>query len=179
MSKIGRKPIRFTTAQVEIKGNQVAISGPMGKESLDFPPCLELKKSDKTLVFGAFENTRENRALWGLNRALLANKILGVEKGFKREMKIEGLGFKAQASGNKIVFTLGYSHKVDFLLPAGVKVEIDKTGQALTFTSIDKFLLGNTCDSIRSLRPPEPYKGTGIMFLNEKIHRKAGKTKSA
>jgi large subunit ribosomal protein L6 len=109
----------------------------------------------------------------------LAIKIKGVENGFEQGMKIVGLGFKAQLSGKKLIFTLGYTHKIDFDLPEGISVEVDKTGQILTFKSHDKFLLGDVCDRVRSFRKPEPYKGTGVMKNNEVIARKAGKTKVA
>jgi large subunit ribosomal protein L6 len=94
-------------------------------------------------------------------------------------MKIVGLGFKGQLAGKKLTFTLGYTHKIDLDLPEGVSVEIDKTGQLLTFKSHDKFVLGNVCDKVRSFREPEPYKGTGVMRIDEVITRKAGKTKAS
>ena len=94
-------------------------------------------------------------------------------------MVIVGLGYKAIQSGTKLTFTLGYTHKIEFDVPAAVTVEVDKTGQLLTLKSADKFELGNVADKIRSFRPPEPYKGTGVMYQGEKIHRKAGKTKSS
>jgi large subunit ribosomal protein L6 len=110
---------------------------------------------------------------------LLANKVKGVETGFEKKVRIIGLGYKAQLAGKKLNFSLGYSHKIEFPLPEGVEVNVDKTGQQLVFKAADKLLLGNVCDSIRSLRPPEPYKGTGILVGDEVIIRKAGKAKAA
>ena len=109
----------------------------------------------------------------------MANKIWGADQGFEKQLRITGLGFKALAVSGKIQFSLGYSHKIDFLLPQGVTVEIDKTGQNLLFKSVDKELLGLVCSRVRALRPPEPYKGTGIQYAQEVILRKAGKAKAA
>ncbi len=117
--------------------------------------------------------------LWGLHRALLANKVKGVDTGFEKKVKIVGLGYKAQPSGKKLTFSLGYSHKVYYQLPEGVDVVVDKTGQNLVFKAADKFLLGNACDAVRALRFPEPYKGTGIIREGDVIIRKAGKAKAA
>ena len=131
---------------------------------------------DNTLAISIKKDTRSVRALWGLHRALLANKIKGVEVGFEQKVKIVGLGYKAQLSGKKMVLSLGYSHKIDYVLPDGVTLNVDKTGQQLVFKSHDKWLLGKVCDDVRSFRTPEPYKGTGIMLADEIIIRKAGKT---
>ena len=97
---------------------------------------------------------------------------------FTKQMQINGLGFKAALAGNKVVFTIGYTHKIDLMLPKEVTLEIDKTGQLLTFKSPDRRMLGEICDKVRSFRPPEPYKGTGIKYTTEVIVRKAGKTKA-
>jgi large subunit ribosomal protein L6 len=114
-----------------------------------------------------------------MHRALLANKVKGAETGFEKKIKIVGLGYKAQLAGKKLTFSLGYSHKIDYELPEGVDVKLDKTGQNLVFSSSNKLLLGDVCSHIRKLRPPEPYKGTGIIVGDEVIIRKAGKTKAA
>jgi large subunit ribosomal protein L6 len=179
MSKIGRKPIPLSKVKVEVKNNKVSIVGAKAKFEHELPSCLSLKIDDKFCKLELAEDTRKNRILWGMNRAILANKIKGVEEGFEKKLQIVGLGFKAQLAGKKMILTLGYTHKIDYELPASVSVEIDKTGQQLTFKSADKFVLGNVCDTIRSFRPPEPYKGTGIIRDGEIIIRKAGKTKSA
>ena len=183
MSKIGRKPIPFSSAKITIEGNKVLISGPKVKFEHELPKGLVAKIVDNTLVLSIdsglnspVDGEKELRAQWGLHRALLANEIQGVEKGFEQKVNIVGLGYKAQLSGKKMVFSLGYSHKIDFILPGGVTVEIDKPGQKLLFKSHDKMLLGNVCDTVRSFRTPEPYKGTGIMRDDERIIRKAGKT---
>jgi large subunit ribosomal protein L6 len=178
MSKIGRKPIPVTSAKVQIEGNLVTISGTKGTFKHELPFGVTLKHEGKELLVGVEHDTRRNRMVWGLHRALLANKIKGVETGFEQKLIIVGLGFKAQLAGRKITLTLGYTHKIDYELPDEVTLEIDKSGQQLMFRSADKFILGNVCDAIRSFRPPEPYKGTGIMRAGETIIRKAGKTKA-
>lgn len=178
MSKIGRKPIPFKTAKVEINGNVIKIDGGKSKFVHELPAGLVAKVDGKSLVLSAEENTRDARMVWGLHRALLANKVKGVETGFEQKVTIVGLGFKAQAAGKKMTFTLGYTHKIDYDLPDEVTVDIDKTGQNLVFKSADRFILGNVCDAVRSFRPPEPYKGKGVIVEGETIIRKAGKTKS-
>lgn len=176
MSKIGRKPIPFSSAKIEVQGNKVLISGSKAKFEHELSPEVEVKVEDKTLVVSLKKETKKARAQWGLHRALLANKIKGAETGFEQGIKIVGLGYKAQLSGKKMTFSLGYSHKIEYTLPEGVTVDIDKSGQQLLFKSHDKNLLGNVCDKVRSFRTPEPYKGTGIMRVEERIVRKAGKT---
>jgi large subunit ribosomal protein L6 len=179
MSKIGRKAIPFSSAKIEIKGNTVLINGPKAKFTHELPDIISATIEDGMLQLSIQNDTRENRMLWGMHRALLANKIKGAETGFEKKIKIVGLGYKAQLSGKKLVFSLGYSHKIDYELPEGVEVKVDKTGQNLVFSSSNKLLLGDVCSYIRKLRPPEPYKGTGIIVGNEVIIRKAGKTKAA
>ena len=179
MSKIGRKPIPFGTAKIEIKDNVVNISGSKVNFIHELPAGISAVIQGKFLSLTTQEKTRELGVLWGLHRALLANKVKGAETGFEQKIVIVGLGYKAQLVGKKMTLTLGYTHKIDYDLPDEVTVDIDKTGQNLVFKSADKFLLGRVCDTMRSFRPPEPYKGTGIMKAGEVIIRKAGKTKSS
>ena len=179
MSKIGRKPIPVTSAKVEINGKKIKLSGAKGNLEHEIPAGITITQEDNNLLVGVEQLTRENKMMWGLHRALLANKVKGVETGFTLGIKIVGLGYKAQAAGQQMTFTLGYSHKVEYALPTGVLVEIDRTGQNLILSSIDKWLLGKAGDEIRKLRLPEPYKGTGIIREHDVVIRKAGKTKSA
>jgi large subunit ribosomal protein L6 len=184
MSKIGRKPIDIGAVQVEVKGQDVHYKGKKNSGIFNTPselvPSIE---NNKLLLKLAKKETnlslRELNRVWGLARALLANSVKGADVPFEKEVVINGLGFKAALTGQKIVFTLGFSHKIDFELPKEVTLEIDKTGQKLLFKSADRFMLGDVCSKIRALRPPEPYKGTGIRVANEVIARKAGKTKAA
>ena len=179
MSKIGKKAIALTGAKVQIQGNRVTISGDKASFTHELPVGLTAKVDGKNLFVTSEKKDRRARMLWGLHRALVANYVKGVETGFEQKITIVGLGFKAQQTGKKLTFTLGYTHKIDLELHPEVTVEIDKTGQLLTLRSANKFVLGNVVDAIRSFRPPEPYKGTGIIKEGEVIVRKAGKTKAA
>lgn len=179
MSKVGKKPILCTSAKLELNGKKISITGPNGKFAHELPEELKAKFDGKVLQLEMVENTRKSRMLMGLNRALLANKVKGVETGFEQKVTIVGLGFKAQVTGSKVVLSLGYTNKIEYTLPSEVTLEVDKSGQQMLFKSSDKFMLGNVCDAIRSFRPPEPYKGTGIIRAGEVIIRKAGKTKSS
>ena len=184
MSKIGRKPIVIGDVQVEVKGNEVHYNGKKDSGVYTLPDYLTAVIQDKQLLLEPTKNGRKVSrgqlySQWGLHRALLTNKLMGAANEFEKKIEINGLGFKAAAAGSKMTFTLGYSHKIDFELPQGVTVEIDKTGQKLTFKSPNKELVGHVCSVVRSLRAPEPYKGTGIKLATEVIARKAGKTKAA
>ncbi len=183
MSKIGRKAINISDVKVEIKGNEIHYKGSKDSGVYYFPDFLEVKTTDNELTILPRENSknklkpRDLNREWGLHRALLANAISGARVEFEKLVEITGLGYKAAKSGEKLVFTLGYSHKIDFPLPKGVLVDIDRLGQKLTIKSSNKELLGKVCDKICALRRPEPYKGTGIKLSTEQIIRKAGKTK--
>ena len=179
MSKIGRKPIPFSSAKIDIKDKMVSINGPKAKFTHELPEQVDIAVIDNTLALSVKEDIRVNRILWGMHRAILANKVQGAETGFEKKIKIVGLGYKAKLAGKKLNFSLGYSHKIDFDLPEGVEVQVDKSGQNLVVKSSDKVILGDVCSHIRSLRPPEPYKGTGIIVEGEVVIRKAGKTKAA
>jgi large subunit ribosomal protein L6 len=179
MSKIGRKPIALGAVQIEIKGNQIHYKGKKASGVYELPKSLNVVVEGAMLKLVAAQNETRINEVWGLHRALLANKLRGSEEGFERQLRIVGLGFKATITGKKMQLSLGYSHKIDYELPSEVTVEIDKSGQLLTFRSSDKNLLGDVCDQVRSYRPPEPYKGTGIQYANEVLIRKAGKAKSA
>lgn len=182
MSKIGRKPIDSGAAKVEIKGQEIHYSGKKSSGVFILPEGITARLDGKLLFITpdtSNASIRDINRVWGLNRALLANKIKGCQAEFESVIQINGLGYKAALAGNKIVFSLGFSHKIDFLLPSNVSLEVDKTGQKLVFRSPDKELMGLVCSKVRALRPPEPYKGTGIKFEKEVIKRKAGKTKAA
>src|SRR5580692_10106170 len=157
MSKIGRQPIPLSSVKIEIVGNTINIQGSKDKFVHQLPDGIDATIDGKFLKLSIKENTRENRMFWGLHRALLMNKIKGVEQGFEKKITIVGLGYKAALAGRKITFTLGYTNKIDYELPQGVNVEIDKTGQLLVVKAADKFVLGNVCDTIRSFRLVEPY----------------------
>lgn len=179
MSKIGRKPIELGGTQVSLVANEVHYKGKKSSGVHILPIGLVAEVGEKEILVKPTKVNSDTNRIWGLHRALLANKIKGADIGFEKQLRIVGLGFKGMLSGSKLQMSLGFSHKIDYVLPAAVTVVIDKTGQILTFHSFDKELLGQVCSDIRALRPPEPYKGTGIAYSTEVILRKAGKTKSS
>jgi large subunit ribosomal protein L6 len=178
MSKIGRRPIKLEDVKVQVNGQEVQYAGKNSSGVHLVPDELAITLENGELGVTPRVMNRVSKCLWGLHRALLANKIQGAAKLFERQVQIIGLGFKAIPKGTTIEFSLGFSHKIDFPLPAGVTLEVDKTGQLLTFKSADKELLGQTCGQLRFLRPVEPYKGTGIRVTTDVVIRKTGKTKA-
>ncbi len=178
MSKIGRKPIPVGGATVEIKGQEVHYKGKKATGVHVIHDLLKAELKDKEVWITPVKVTSDTNRLWGLHRAFINNKIIGSDIGWKKQLQINGLGYKAIPQGSKLQFSLGYSHKIDFDVPSDVKVVVDKTGQLLTFESHDKDLLGQVCSLVRALRKPEPYKGTGIKYVDEVIRRKAGKAKA-
>ena len=172
-------PINIGDAKVEIKGREISFKGKHSEGVHQLPLFLKASLEDKILKIDMPNFKSSRKKDWGLHRALLSNKISGSNVPFQKKVQITGLGYKVQLTGNQMTFSLGFSHKIDLALPKNVTLEVDKTGQKLTFSSPDKDLLGHTCDSVRSLRPTEPYKGTGIKLEGEIIIRKAGKTKSS
>jgi len=180
MSKIGRQPIKITSAKVQVNGAMVQIDGPNAKFEHELPKELSAEVHENLLKISPTDDAgKKINMIWGLHRALIANKIKGAESGFEKKITIVGLGYKAVLQGQKVVFNLGYTHKIEMDLPGNVQIVIDRSGQNLVVKSTDKFALGNVCDRIRSFRPPEPYKGTGIIRENDVVVRKAGKAKAA
>lgn len=179
MSKIGRRPIQVGDVQIEVAGSEIRYKGKKASGVHELPGSLKAEFADKLLKLVPVDKKANVNLEWGMHRALLANKIKGADQPFERQLRIVGLGYKAVISGNKMQMSLGFSHKVDVAIPAGVTVEADKTGQLLTFKSTDRALLGHICSYVRDLKPPEPYKGTGIQYTDEIIKRKAGKAKAA
>lgn len=178
MSKVGRRPIALDGAQVTVQDSKVHYKGKLSSGVHELPEFLKATVADNALLIEMQSEDRDHKKFWGLHRSLLANAILGSMKEFERNLEINGLGFKAEVSGKKVTFTLGYTHKIFMTLPEIVSLTVDKTGQKLSFKSTDKAVLGQVCATVRSYRKPEPYKGTGIKYSDEVIFRKAGKTKS-
>lgn len=179
MSRIGLKPIPLPDkVKVAAVGNLVNVEGPKGKLTVKIPATITLKIDGKNVVVQRPNESREARSLHGLSRTLVANAVEGVTKGFERVLEISGVGFRADLQGSIINFTLGYSHPINFPLPAGVTAEIEKQTK-ITLRGADKHSLGLTAAAIRKLRKPEPYKGKGIKYLEETIRRKVGKTGAA
>jgi large subunit ribosomal protein L6 len=173
MSRIGRKPISVPAGvKVEISAGAVEVEGPKGKLSVPLPPGIRFEQKDSTLV--ALRQNDEQRALHGLARALVANAVHGVTQGFKKELDIVGVGYRAEVKGKTVVFSLGYSHPIAFPIPEGIQVSVDKQTH-LIVTGADKRLVGQVAADIRGLRPPDPYKQKGIRMTGERLKKKAGK----
>jgi large subunit ribosomal protein L6 len=177
MSRIGKNPINIADGvDVKIQKTHIAVKGSKGLLEWDFPPTMKVSMQDKALVVERSSDSKEDRALHGTTRSIIANMVAGVSDGYKRVLQIVGVGYRAQVQGNKINFTIGYSHPVEFLLPEGISAEIDKKQVTLTLTGIDKQLMGQTAANIKAIRPPDAYKGKGIRYEGEFIKLKAGKT---
>jgi large subunit ribosomal protein L6 len=176
MSRIGNKPIPLPKG-VEVKkdGGGVVVKGPKGSLTTAVVPGIDVKVENNTVSFSRNDNEGRSRAAHGLMRALVANNVVGVTQGFKKELDIVGVGYRAEVKGKEVVFQLGYSHPVRFPIPKGIDIAVDgKTGH-IVVTGIDKQQVGQTAAEIRSLREPDPYKGKGIKYSDEVIRRKAGK----
>jgi len=174
MSRIGKQPITIPEkVDVKIDGTTLRVKGPQGELTWIIPPAVTVEQKDKKINVLLSGN---DRASFGMARARIANLVNGVVSGFTKDLEIHGLGFKAALQGQKLVLNLGYSHPVEYALPAGVKAIIDKKATKITISGIDKDAVGETAAQIRSLRKPEPYKGKGIRYAGERVHRKAGKT---
>lgn len=176
MSRIGNKPISLPKGvKLEIDGSTVKVTGPKGSLEREIRPEIEVvQEKDDYLIKGKDESKRTN-AFRGMTRSLINNMVLGVESGFKRKLIIEGVGYRAEASGSTLTLNVGYSNPVQFPLPDGVKASVEKNTE-VTLESIDKELLGLTAAKIRQVRKPEPYKGKGIRYEDEHIVRKVGKS---
>jgi large subunit ribosomal protein L6 len=176
MSRIGKKEITLPQG-VEVKkdGNAVVVKGPKGSLTTPIVTGISVNIENNVVKFERKDDEGKTRAFHGLMRALVANNVRGVSEGFKRELDIVGVGYRAEVKGREVVFQLGYSHPVRFPIPQGIDIAVDaKTGH-ITITGIDKQQVGQTAAEIRSLREPDPYKGKGIKYSDEVIRRKAGK----
>lgn len=178
MSKIGRKPIDIKGMQVAVDGQKVTYKGKLASGTYALPEGITVRIEDDRLLVGCDISSRDGNRIWGLHRALLSNTLIGASQGFEGKLKIVGLGYKGILKGKSLELSLGFSHKINYDIPEGATIVTDKTGQNLTVKSHDKQLVGEVCSYIRALRPPEPYKGTGVRLADEVILRKAGKTKA-
>lgn len=176
MSKIGRKPINIQDLTVTVDGQNVSYKGPKKSGTYVLPECLKATvENNKIILSLANSKDTKSKNFWGLHRALLANALQGAREEFAVNITIVGLGYKGELKGDEIIFSLGYSHKINFPIPKEASVVIDKTGQNITVKSTSKFLAGDIAQKICALRRPEPYKGTGIRLANQEIFRKVGK----
>lgn len=177
MSRVGKKPIPLPKGVKITVGDQLMVEGPKGKQSVPIPPGITIRQEN-----GVVEIQRDGddkAAAHGLTRALAANAINGVAAGFTKELAIFGVGYKAEVKGRIAVFNLGYSHPIEYYLPDGIDLKVDKPANNLTpliLTGADRQVLGQVAANIRALRPPDPYKNKGIRYVGEYLRKKAGKT---
>ncbi len=177
MSRIGRLPIAIPQGvAVHIgEGNEVKVKGPKGELTRAFPPEMTIQLRDGHLVVSRPSDERRLKALHGLTRALLANMVQGVVAGYRRELQVEGVGYRAELQGKNLVLNVGYSHSVTIEPPAGISFDVDKAGRIIGVSGVDKELVGEMAARIRRVRPPEPYMGKGIRYVGERVRMKAGK----
>ena len=176
MSRIGKKPITIPKGvTVKVVDNAVEVKGPKGQLRQAHPAGISFEVADGTLVAKRASEEPQFRKFHGLSRSLIANAVLGVTEGFKRELDIVGVGYRAEVKGKQVIFALGYSHAVVFDIPNGIDVAIDKQTH-ITVTGIDRQAVGQVAANIRRLRKPDPYKQKGVRYTGEHLKKKAGKT---
>jgi large subunit ribosomal protein L6 len=177
MSRIGKQPVSIPGGvDIKINGSEVSVKGPKGQLQWRVPQSVTVAVKDGKIYFQRQDDSKPKKALHGLARSIVANMVAGVVNGFKRELELHGVGYRAQVQGNKLVFSLGYSHPVEYELPAGIKAEVDKKQTQISLTGIDKQLVGQTAANLKELRLPDAYKGKGVRYADERIKLKAGKT---
>lgn len=175
MSRVGKKPIQIPEkTEVVYKDRLIIVKGPKGSLETNIHPSVEIKIDGKEISVVIVSDDRNADAFHGMTRALISNMIEGVTAGFVRILEVNGIGYRVEVKGTTLVLSVGYSKPVEFILPQGITAEVEKN--QIKLSGIDKQQLGQTASEIRRIRPPEPYKGKGIKYLEETIQRKAGKT---
>ena len=176
MSRLGKLPIELGDGtQAKIEDGFIVVKGAKGELKTKLHNLVKVEVGDKEVKVSVDKTANKNeRALWGLYRSLIMNMVIGVQDGFEKKLEINGVGFKAAASGKKLTLNVGFSHPIEYDLPEGINAAIE--GNVITISGIDKQLVGETAAQIRKVRKPEPYKGKGIKYIDEVIIRKAGKT---
>jgi len=175
MSRIGKKPISVPDkVKVDIKPDTVVVTGPKGTVTNLIPPGIKWQQKDKQLVAVRQDDSGPQRAYHGLARALVANAVRGVTEGFSRELEIVGVGYRAEQKKSSVVFTLGFSHPIEYPIPPGISITVDKQTR-LVVTGVDRQQVGQIAANIRSLKKPDPYKNKGIRYVGEVLKKKAGK----
>ncbi|MGD0266228.1 MAG: 50S ribosomal protein L6 [Candidatus Methylomirabilota bacterium] len=176
MSRIGKLPIAIPDkVNVEVHDHTVTVKGPKGTLTMTAHPVIDVQVKDRQVICGRPSDEKFHKALHGLTRSLIANMVEGVTKGFERKLELVGVGYRASMLGQNVNMSLGYSHPIVFPVPPGIKIEVKDQTQ-LTVSGLDKQLVGAVAAKLRSFRPPEPYKGKGVKYAEERIRRKAGKT---
>lgn len=177
MSRIGRLPISVPRGvDIEIRGTSVKVKGPKGQLAHTFPSTMKITLDGETVTVQRPSDEGEHRALHGMTRAIINNMVVGVSSGFEKALQIEGVGYRSELEGNDLVLYIGYSHPVKISPPEGITFEVDNRGRDIIVKGYDKQVVGQIAANIRDVRPPEPYKGKGIRYKDERIRRKAGKS---
>ena len=176
MSRIGRMPIEGPAGvQVEVEDSRVRVRGPKGELTRLCHPDMTISLEEGQIVVRRPTDNRQHRSLHGLTRALLANMVQGVSEGFRKELEIVGVGYRAEIQGQKLVLNVGYSHSVEIVPPEGITITVGRGAKQIAVEGVDKELVGQIAAQIRAVRKPEPYKGKGIRYAGEQVRRKAGK----
>ncbi len=177
MSRIGLKPIDLPAGTtVTLADRRVTVKGPLGELWIDLPAGISARIEDAQVRLARADDAKRSRAFHGLARALVANMVEGVSRGYRRELELQGVGFRGAMQANKLVMSLGFSHPVEFTAPAGVTIEVKESRIAVS--GPDKQQVGNVAARLRAFHPPEPYQGKGVRYVGERVRRKAGKTVS-
>jgi len=176
VSRIGRMPVEVPQGvNVDIKGSHVRVKGPKGQLEHTFPAAMKISLKEGVVSVERPSDEQDHRALHGTTRALINNMVTGVSQGFEKVLEINGVGYRAELSGKKLIINVGYSHPVEIEPPAGIVFDVDTRARLIKVQGFDKARVGQVAADIRKVRPPEPYKGKGIKYLDERIRRKAGK----
>mgnify|MGYP000852854721 FL=1 len=176
MSRIGNKPVVIPAGvTIDLKDNTVTVKGPKGELSYTFNQNITLVQNEGEVVFTRPDDSKENKTIHGTTRAVFNNMVVGVTEGFQRELELIGVGYRAQLQGKKLVLNVGYSHPVEFTPEEGVEIEVPSNTKVIV-KGYDKQKVGELAANIRGVRPPEPYKGKGIRYVDEFVRRKEGKT---
>jgi large subunit ribosomal protein L6 len=174
MSRIGKQPIQIPEGvQIEVKDGEIKVKGPKGELSFEIKPEINIEIEGNQLKVVPKTETKKTKALWGLTRSIIFNLVEGVTKGFKKQLEIRGIGYKATLDGDNLILDVGFSHPVKIKKPEGIEFSVERN--IITVSGIDKQLVGEIAARIRKVRPPEPYKGKGIRYLGEKVRTKLGK----
>lgn len=174
MSKIGQLPIQIPSGvTIDITGKTVNVNGPKGKLTITVDDLVTVKQEESNLIISVSKETKFAKSIWGTTRKLIDNMVVGVNKGWAKQLELVGTGYRAEVQGNTLVLTVGYSHPIKIEAPAGVSFKVEKG--IITVDGIDRQIIGQISANIRGSRPPEPYKGKGVKYIDEVVRRKAGK----
>jgi large subunit ribosomal protein L6 len=176
MSRIGKQPVPLPKGvDVSISGDVVTVKGPKGQLQVSILPGISAAVEDGNVNVTRADDQPQTRSYHGLVRALLANATTGVSEGWSKQLEIVGIGYRAESKGRSVIFNVGYSHPIDFAVPEGIEIDVDAKANLVTVKGIDRQQVGQIAAEIRGLRPPEPYKGKGIRYADERVRTKAGK----